>query len=136
MLSKKILCTSLVAAFASIGFAAHAQDRDHDGRDDRDGRYEQHDRDARHDRDNRSWNNGYDRRDHDRDMRAMGGPERHHWRRGDRLPDEYRHGRSVDWRAHHLHAPPRGYQWVDVDGDFVLVALTSGLIADLIVNSR
>ena len=22
-----------------------------------------------------------------------------------------------DWHARHLHAPPRGYQWVNVDGD-------------------
>lgn len=140
MLNRKLLCASVVAALASLGVSAHAQDRD----------WDHHDR-------NGGYNNGYDRYDHrdgramdqrgydrdgrwaerrDHDARRMGGPERHHWRRGERLPDEYRHGGYVDWRSHRLHAPPRGYQWVEVDGDYVLVALASGIVADLIINSR
>jgi hypothetical protein len=34
----------------------------------------------------------------------------------------------------HLHAPPRGCQRVQVGGDYVLVAVASGIIAQLIVN--
>lgn len=151
MLNRKLLCASLIAGLASIGVSAHAQDRerDHD-RYQHDSRVEQrsHERDAhwgdRRDDDARVMNQrdwGRDRRgmehEHGRyDARAMGGPGRHHWQRGERLPDEYRHGGYVNWRSHHLHAPPRGYQWVQVDGDYVLVALTTGLIADLIINSR
>jgi Ni/Co efflux regulator RcnB len=58
------------------------------------------------------------------------------WRRGDRLPNEYR-GRSYvvnDWRAHRLQPPPRGYQWVGVGADFVLVAVATGLIAQIIAS--
>jgi Ni/Co efflux regulator RcnB len=131
MLNKTLLCASIVA-FATAGVTAHAQDRDHDQW--HNGRAEQRDNDRR---DNDRHDNA--RRDYGHqgnDARRMGGPERHHWARGERLPDQYRHGGYVDWRARRLHAPPRGYQWVDVDGDYVLVALTTGLIADMIINSR
>ncbi|HSH90536.1 MAG TPA: RcnB family protein [Ramlibacter sp.] len=40
-----------------------------------------------------------------------------------------------DWRARHLNAPPYGYQWMQVDnGDYVLMALATGLIANLLMN--
>jgi len=62
----------------------------------------------------------------------------HQWRRGDRLPPEYRHRQYVvdDWRGHHLSAPPRGYQWVQVGGDYVLIAIATGVIANLILNGH
>jgi len=132
MLKKSILCASLVAAFASVGGTAQAEDRDHD----RDHNWNNA-RNEHRDNNRRDWNNGHDNGNHYGETRRMGGPERHHWARGERLPSQYYGGgRYVDWRAHRLHAPPRGYQWVDVDGDYVLVALTTGLIADLIINSR
>lgn len=58
------------------------------------------------------------------------------WRRGGRVPTEYR-GRNYvvnDWRGNRLSAPPRGYQWVGVGGDFVLAAIATGLIAQIISN--
>lgn len=63
------------------------------------------------------------------------GPE-HRFHRGDRLPPEYRGRHYVvnDWRGHHLNAPPRGYQWVQVGGDYVLAAIATGIIASLILN--
>jgi Ni/Co efflux regulator RcnB len=56
------------------------------------------------------------------------------WQRGGRLPGAYRAPRYVvdDWRGHRLQAPPRGYQWVGVGGDFVLAAVATGLIAQII----
>ena len=57
--------------------------------------------------------------------------------RGAYLPHEYRnHGYYVnDWRTHHgLYAPPYGHQWVQVGSDFLLVALATGLIANLLVQ--
>jgi Ni/Co efflux regulator RcnB len=39
-----------------------------------------------------------------------------------------------DWRSHRLSAPPRGYQWVQVGGDYVLVAIATGIIAQLLLN--
>ena len=60
----------------------------------------------------------------------------HDFRRGDRLPDHYRHNHYVvdDWRGHHLSAPPRGYHWVQNGGDYVLVAIATGVILNLLLN--
>ena len=60
----------------------------------------------------------------------------HAWRRGDRLPSEYRTRQYVvdDWRGHRLSAPPRGYQWVQAGGDYVLVAIATGIIASILLN--
>jgi Ni/Co efflux regulator RcnB len=63
------------------------------------------------------------------------GPE-HRFHRGDRLPAEYRNRNYVvdDWREHRLSAPPRGYQWVQTGSDYVLVAIASGIIAQLLLD--
>jgi Ni/Co efflux regulator RcnB len=63
------------------------------------------------------------------------GPD-HRFRRGGYLPPEYR-GRAYvvnDWRARRLSAPPRGYHWVRDGSDFVLVAIATGLIAQVLLN--
>lgn len=62
------------------------------------------------------------------------GPGFHHdWRRGGRIEaGDWRRGRVVDYRRYHLRRPPRGYQWRDVDGNYVLAAIAGGVIADLI----
>jgi Ni/Co efflux regulator RcnB len=58
-----------------------------------------------------------------------------HWRRGDRIDRaEWRHYQRVDWRRHHLHAPPRGYEWREVNGDYVLAAVATGVIASIIAS--
>ncbi|HSI52584.1 MAG TPA: RcnB family protein, partial [Ramlibacter sp.] len=86
-----------------------------------------------------------DRRDNHRDSRFQRdgdharyyynarGPE---WRRGGHIPQEYRGRQYVvnDWRGHHLHAPPHGYQWVQVGGDYVMVAIATGIIAQLLLS--
>jgi Ni/Co efflux regulator RcnB len=58
------------------------------------------------------------------------------WYRGDRLPYQYRSHQYVvdDWRSHHLYAPPRGYQWVQSGGDYVLVAVATGILASILLN--
>jgi Ni/Co efflux regulator RcnB len=61
---------------------------------------------------------------------------RPHWSRGDRLYHEYWGPNYYvdDWQAYHLRRPPRGYRWVHVDNDFLLVAITTGIIFDLMLN--
>ena len=63
------------------------------------------------------------------------GPESSFYR-GGRLPDNYRSHRYVveDWHGHGLRAPPRGYHWVQTGGDYVLVAVATGVILDLMLN--
>jgi Ni/Co efflux regulator RcnB len=63
------------------------------------------------------------------------GPD-HRYYRGDRLPLAYRSRSYVveDWRGHRLSAPPRGYHWVQTGGDYVLVAIATGVILQLLLN--
>jgi Ni/Co efflux regulator RcnB len=74
---------------------------------------------------------------HEAAMGHPGGPIPHSdWRRGDRLPAEYRDRNYVvdDWRGHGLSAPPRGYHWVGVNGDYVLAAVATGVIASILAS--
>ena len=66
-----------------------------------------------------------------------GAGPRHDMRKGGRLADEYRGKQYVvdDWRGHHLSAPPRGMHWVQTGGDYVLVAVATGIIADILLNN-
>lgn len=63
------------------------------------------------------------------------GPD-HRWHRGDRLPSHYRTPHYVvdNWRLHRLSAPPRGYRWVQVGADYVLVAIASGVIFQIVIG--
>jgi Ni/Co efflux regulator RcnB len=63
------------------------------------------------------------------------GPGRSYYR-GDRMPMQYRGRQYVvdDWRGHGLRTPPRGYHWVQSGGDYVLVAIATGVILDLLLS--
>ncbi len=55
------------------------------------------------------------------------------WKKGAHIRDEdWRRGEQVDWRAHHLRHPPSGYEWREVDGNYVL-ANPSGVIFSVVV---
>jgi Ni/Co efflux regulator RcnB len=148
--------TLLAALLSAAGASSFAQDRYHGDHDD--SRYSQRD----HDRGDRRVDDRYDRRDDRYDRRnddrrdgyqargggrygdeGYGGDRRwdgagpnHDIRRGGHLPSRYRsHQYVVDnWRDHHLRPPPRGYHWVQTGGDYVLAAIATGVIADLIIN--
>lgn len=66
--------------------------------------------------------------------RGPGGPGGEWHRRGGRLPGDYRDRQYVvdDWRGYNLQPPPRGYHWVGVGGDYLLVAVASGVIAQIV----
>lgn len=58
------------------------------------------------------------------------GPGPGGWHRGDRfdVPPGQRHV-VTDWHHHHgLYAPPPGQQWVYYNNQYMLVAITSGII--------
>jgi Ni/Co efflux regulator RcnB len=62
----------------------------------------------------------------------------HHndWRKGGRVGhDDWNRGERIDYRHYHLNAPPRGYEWREVDGNYVLAAAATGLISSIIVAS-
>jgi Ni/Co efflux regulator RcnB len=54
------------------------------------------------------------------------------WRRGAYLPPTYRGYVVNDYGRYRLRPPPRGYQWYRVDNDYMLAAITTGLIFDII----
>jgi len=58
------------------------------------------------------------------------------FRRGGHIPQQYRSRQYVvnDWRGHHLRAPARGQQWLQVGSDYALVAIATGVIASLIYS--
>ncbi len=56
------------------------------------------------------------------------------WRRGAYVPPIYRSYYVQDWGYYGLRPPPPGYRWIYADGNFVLMAVATGLIADLIVH--
>jgi len=126
-MKRKSAISVLLALSMATGQLAFAQgNSDHD-RNDRGNSHGQRDR-----HDNRDF--GRSHNDERRNGRGVG--PNHEYYRGDRLPAEYRHRSYVinDWRGHHLSSPPRGYQWVQSGGDYVLVSIGSGLILQFNLN--
>jgi Ni/Co efflux regulator RcnB len=56
------------------------------------------------------------------------------WRRGAYVSPAYRGYYVQDWGYYGLRPPPYGYRWIYADGNFVLMAAATGLIADLVVH--
>ena len=56
--------------------------------------------------------------------------------RGRALPRDLRTPQYVvvNYRQHRLAAPPRGQQWVQVGADYVLVAIATGIIANIVLS--
>jgi Ni/Co efflux regulator RcnB len=76
---------------------------------------------------------------HDASAGGPGGPVPHNdWHKGERIPSEYRDRNYVvdDWHGHGLQAPPRGYHWVGVNGDYVLAAIATGVIANVLLSGH
>jgi Ni/Co efflux regulator RcnB len=88
--------------------------------------------DYRSDRDNRDRHG-----QQDRDHGPTRGHDRHQTpRRGGHLQRDHRGDYVRDYKRHGLRAPGRGQQWRHVDGRYVLIAATTGLIADVVLNRR
>lgn len=80
---------------------------------------------------NQNYNHGYTR-GYAPGYYASNAPRFH---RGGYLPHNYRHSSYyvTNWNAYPaLYAPPYGHQWVHVGNEFLLVAVTTGLIAHLL----
>ena len=109
-------------------------DRDHDWRGRDDHRWDDHDRDGRYWRDRHDgwW---ADRRYYGHDNGWRRNYYRQSFRYGERVPVVYLQPRYYidDYWTYRLAQPPRGYRWIrPVDGRFILIAATSGLIAEVL----
>ncbi|MFB2563769.1 RcnB family protein [Rhizobium sp. IMFF44] len=52
------------------------------------------------------------------------------WVKGRRLSaSDRRRATEIDYRVYQLSTPPRGYHWVRLKNNFLLVGITSGLIS-------
>lgn len=125
--------TMAVLGLATTGVQAQPHE-DRRGRDDHRGRDDRRSRDDRQGRDDRRGPPGHrSPPGHGRPMYGTG-PQRG-WHRGDRVPPQYRGRQYVvnDWRAHRLSAPPRGYHWVQYGADYMLIAIATGVIVQLIL---
>lgn len=149
MKKNSILCT---LAIASLGFASlgHAQPARQEARQDaREARQDVREaqRDLRNAPNRRASNEARrdlqeargdlrEAREDRREARRYYNARTSEFRRGGRLPQEMRHRQYVvnDWRGHRLSAPPRGHHWVQVGPDYVLAAVATGIIANLILN--
>lgn len=135
---------SLIAAFVAVSMlssgAAFAQRNDDHRGDDR-GEQGQRGDDHRGEDHKGQYAGRNDRNDYTPARDDRGGPRgagpRHDMRRGDRLSNDYRGNQYVvnDWRGHHLSAPPRGSHWVQTGGDYVLAAVATGVILQVLLNN-
>jgi len=78
----------------------------------------------------------HDRRDHDRADSDRGHDHgRHHdWKRGERIGPS-RYVVLYRYRDYGYQPPPRGHHYVQVDGDVLLIAIASGIIADILLHN-
>ena len=62
----------------------------------------------------------------------------YHWSQGERLQGGYLDDRYTvrDWRGNRLHRPAYGYRWVHVNDQFLLMAIATGLIAEIALDNR
>lgn len=133
----KTVVSAIMAMSLVTGGLAFGQGYDRPGQHDDQQRNDRPDR--RDDRDHRNDQGRQPDRGNFNDQRREergAGPD-HAFYRGQRLPPEYRNRQYVvdDWRGHHLNAPPRGYHWVQTGGDYVLVAISTGIILQMLLGN-
>ncbi|HXQ12475.1 MAG TPA: RcnB family protein [Caulobacteraceae bacterium] len=60
----------------------------------------------------------------------------HRWNEGDRMGyNDWSRAQPVDYRAHHLRRPPHGYAWRESNGQFILAAIATGVVASIILDN-
>jgi Ni/Co efflux regulator RcnB len=62
----------------------------------------------------------------------------HHdeWKKGYHMNNaDWNRGGRIDYHQYHLSAPRRGYEWRQVDGNYVMAAIATGVIASVVVAS-
>jgi Ni/Co efflux regulator RcnB len=60
----------------------------------------------------------------------------HHWSNGERMGyNDWNGAQRIDYRQHHLNAPPSGYEWRESNGQYVLAAVATGVITSIILEN-
>ena len=133
-MNTKSVISGLMAVCMMASAPAFAQRYDHGN--DRNDQAQRGDDRNRHERNDSYGRNNYGQANHAYSDYSRHDGYRQEMRRGGYLQSEYRGSRYVvsDWRSRRLSAPPRGYQWVQANNDYVLAAIATGLIAQVLLN--
>jgi Ni/Co efflux regulator RcnB len=75
-------------------------------------------------------------RDEHVQQNERGAGPRHDYHNGDRLrpEDHVKRYEVSDWRERKLREPPAGHHWVRSGDDYVLAAIATGVIADIVLS--
>lgn len=142
-LTKNLLTFGLITstAFTSISTFAGPNDRPHGPDDYSDHQYDQ----PRYNQGNQGPQQ-FDQRDHGpNQLHPQGhvyakhdGPRDNNsqWSKGQYMPKQYRssHYYVNDWKRKQLPSPPRGHRWLNVNGDYILVAVATGVISSILLH--
>lgn len=114
---RKLTAVATLLVLGLVSGTASAQ-HDHGRRG-----YHEHSHHDHHGGDRRDFRSDNDRHDY-----------RRVFRRGDRLPYEYRSRQYVveEWRRHRLSPPPRAHRWIQIGAQYVLVSMPTGIVANVI----
>ena len=125
---------SLVASAAGSANAQYRHDDTAGGRSDN-GQHDYGQHDNRQDDNGRHDNGHRDNGRHNGWGQDYGGGG-HHWRRGERMGyNDWRGAQVIDYREHHLRYPPRGYEWREANGQYVLAAIATGAIVSIMLSN-
>jgi Ni/Co efflux regulator RcnB len=59
------------------------------------------------------------------------------WKKGYHLQQQdWARGERVDWHQYHLRKPPNGYEWRLIDGNYVLAAISTGVVASVVIATH
>ena len=120
---KALILAVVVSAMAAGGTSAQPDHRDNSNR--QDAQADHRDNGDHHDNGrHRGWGQDYNGGDHQ-------------WKRGERMGyNDWNGAQHVDYRQHHLRRPPHGYEWrQSSNGNYILAAVATGLIASIIMNA-
>ena len=121
----KFVALSTLSAVLCTGamFAQDNNDQRNNDQQNRGNGHDQQNNDARHDQ-------GANNHDNHQYVRHT------EWKKGARMQQQdWGRGEPVDYRTNHLKAPRRGYEWRQVDGNYVMAAVATGLIFSVIAAS-
>ncbi len=145
-MNKKLMAVILTATtLGSVSAFADQYDHNDRNQSDRGQQNYDHDRDSHNNSQHQNnGNNGQHQKNQPRYMQSHQAyrhdmPRPHSdWRKGQKLPAQYRSQSYYvnDWRNRDLPSPPSGHHWLNVNGDYVLVAAATGIISSILLGGH
>lgn len=136
-MNKKIIVSAMMTILLTAGSTAFADNDRHDRGRNSHGQHDDRGRGHDHDRYDHGKKDKHAYRHDNGHHNGRGAGPHHNFYKGGYIPREYRHNQYVvnDWRGRHLHQPPHGYHWVRTGPDYVLIAISTGIIAQIVLSN-